>query len=101
MFGFARELLETVSYMWWDNLLDRFDDDSSADAATLRQTAFIVLCRILNIEATPCQEAALHGLNHLEDPRTEGVVKEWLAHHPALDQKLRTFAESCMVFRGP
>jgi hypothetical protein len=98
---FAREPLDSASYMWWDLLSDRMDEDHSPDGARLRQTMFDVLCRILNLGARSCQFAALHGLNHLEDPRTETVVKEWVSRHPALDQKLREFAESCMVFRGP
>jgi hypothetical protein len=98
---FAREPLDSASYMWWDLLSDRMAEDQSADGARLRQTMFDVLCRILNLDARSCQVAALHGLNHLEDPRTEVVVKEWLSRHPALDPKLQTFAESCMVFVGP
>ena len=98
---FAREPLDSASYMWWDLLSDRMAEDQSRDGASLRQTMFEVLCRILNLDARSCQVAALHGLNHLEDPRTETVVKEWLARHPTLDQKLQTFAECCMVFMGP
>lgn len=98
---FARQPLDSISYMWWDNLLDRMDEDHSRDAAQVREMMFIVLGRILSVEARPCQEAALHGLNHLRDPRTEHVVKDWIARHPALDQKLLGFAESCMAFKGP
>ena len=98
---FAREPINSTSYMWWDLLSDRMDEDHSRDAAKVRERMFVVLGQILNVEARPCQEAALHGLNHLRDPRTEPVVKEWLARHPALDQKLRGFAESCMAFKGP
>lgn len=98
---FAREPLDSASYMWWDLLSDRMAEDQSPDGAKLRQTMFDVLCRILNLDARPCQVAALHGLNHLEDPRTEAVVKEWLARNPTLDQKLQTFARSCMAFMGP
>ncbi len=87
---FAREPLDSASYMWWDLLSDRIDEDRSLDGAQLRQTVFDVLCRILNLEARSCQVAALHGLNHLQDPRTEAVVKAWMARHPELDQKLQT-----------
>ncbi len=97
---FARGPLGSVSYMWWDSLLGRMDYDQSPDGARLRQVMFDVLCQILNVEDRSCQEGALHGLNHLEDPGTEAVVREWLARHPALDRKLLEYAESCAVFKS-
>ncbi len=101
---FAREPLDTASYMWWDLLtdgLDMADEFPVPDGPRVASVMFDVLGQVLNVEARGCQKAALHGLNHLRDPRTGAVVKEWIARHPTLDPDLLHFAESCMAFMGP
>jgi hypothetical protein len=100
---FVSEPLETASYMWWDMIaspLERGPSGASgvADAPEVRRVMFEVVCEILEIEAEPCQRAALHGLNHLRNPNTPAVIREWLDRHPTLDPKLRDYADECGRF---
>lgn len=50
--------------------------------------------RVLAIDDSRCQQAALHGLNHLAHPDRPRVIQQWIDQHydPACDW---TFAESC------
>jgi hypothetical protein len=53
---FAREPLDTASYMWWDLLtdgLDLADEFPVPDAPKVAQVMFDVLCRILTLTRKP------------------------------------------------
>jgi hypothetical protein len=71
--------LETCFDMWFDLvgdavkiMLDGPEKDRVADAV------FKTLVRILTIEDSRCQHAALHGLGHLPHPRRRATVADWL-----------------------
>jgi hypothetical protein len=104
---FATEPLETASYMWWDMIAFPLEDPVASDATEfpdaprVHAAMFDVVCEILQIEAEPCQRAALHGLNHLRHPAAPRVIREWLDAHPSADPKLAAYADACARFAAP
>lgn len=104
---FATEPLETASYMWWDMIAFPLENPAASDAnrfpdaASVHAVIFDVVREILQIEAEPCQKAALHGLNHLRHPDGPNVVRKWLDAHPSLDPKLAAYANECARFAAP
>lgn len=104
---FATQPLETASYMWWDMIAFPMEEpaasdaDAFPDAAKVHQVLFEVVRDILEIEAEPCQRAALHGLNHLRHPDAPALIRDWLNRHPAVDPKLAKYANECAKFLAP
>jgi hypothetical protein len=67
----------------------------------LEQATLDIMRRILDLESIPCQESALHGLNHWQsgypddamesNPAVE-IIDSFLKRHPDLRPELRAYA---------
>lgn len=55
---------------------------------------------LLEIEAEPCQRAALQ-LNHPRHPDAPALIHNWLDRHPTLDPTLAKYAVECADFIAP
>jgi len=89
--------------MWWD-LIASFVLEHGEVMAKLGPTVerlllemVSTLTRILELDARHCQEAALHGLNHIATaPERTPVIERFLElRHP--DDKLRAYALECLA----
>jgi hypothetical protein len=78
-----------IFYMWWDHV--RMEGPETVPVARR------VLEQILQLEGWPCQEAALHGLNHLRpDKEASAIVARFLDEHGAsLNPEDFAYAEDC------
>lgn len=85
----ARVEVESATYMLWDLLLDKFEDDFTE----IGETSLETLVRILSLPQVECQAGALHGLGHLKHPQTERVVSEYLRDQRPTDPDLLRYAE--------
>lgn len=97
---FARDPLWTASFMWWDNLTYVYSNNGHTLDATevqVRDVMLDVLRTILELPTLECQEAALHGLNHLRHPEGSSIIDRWLAERPGLDPELKEFALACKL----
>lgn len=98
---FSSDPLDTTCDMWWDSLAYNFNPMNLADPygneehRRVRDAMFRTLIRILQLESSDCQWAALHGLNHVLHPDTETVINEYLARHPSLTREDREYALAC------
>jgi hypothetical protein len=85
------ECPESAFFMWWDLF------SSGGHSPALDNTALEVLGRIIALPSKRCQEAALHGLNHLESPPAAAVIRQFLAaNRGSMSPKEIDFAEACM-----
>jgi hypothetical protein len=85
----AHVAVESATYMLWDLLLDKFEDNYTEIADTCLQT----LVHILSLPRAECQAGALHGLGHLKHAQTARVVSEYLRDQAPADPDLRRYAE--------
>lgn len=87
---FSVILLESSCSMWWDSLAYGFhpmhtaDPDNNPEHFQIRETMYATLSKILDLSSKDCQEAALHGLNHVQHPETVALVDRYIASHPEL-----------------
>lgn len=81
---FTKSGFEELAFMWWDVLICDFfgyPTPSKAideDGTRLREAFFETLLKILKIENRICQLSALHGLGHLQHPKTKEVIEKYL-----------------------
>ena len=87
---------DTATFMLWDLLLECLlspDDPDAARQRLVRETSLPMLEKILALDSTECQYAALHGLGHLRHEATPEVVRGFLASRAGLEPRLRAYAE--------
>ncbi len=95
---FAQGSLGDVSYMWWDvgygacrSPFPARREIDEADHVRLDQATFETMVRVLQLESTVCQSAAIHGLGHSFHPDKEKVLRQFLSDHPDLSDGDRDF----------
>ena len=94
--------LDTSCNMWWDSLAFDFYDSErrnrdDEETRVIQDAMFSTLKKILEIDATHCQYAALHGLGHLRHPDTEQVINNYLKIHPELTKDEKEYANACIT----
>lgn len=99
---FLKEPLETASNMWWDVLAYDFHCGNRSRAnggedELMQDVMFETLDRILTLPSDTCQAAALHGLGHLHDPRTQEAIERYLKR-PSVSAELRAYAVAAARF---
>lgn len=98
---FSRDPLFGSAHMWWENLtggIARYAlwTEHATDRLKIEQSMFRVLSRILQLGTDHCRIDALHGLNHLAHPNKEGLIRDYLARNPELDEDHRRYAEGAI-----
>jgi hypothetical protein len=104
---FAPYPTESATYMWWDllasNVLEKHGESvvprSDADQEQVRLAMVATLGRILQLEQRHCQEAALHGLNHIATPQERAEFIDPLLQL-LRDEKLLAYARECRAGRA-
>jgi hypothetical protein len=93
-------------WMWWDMILHTFWQQAdgyafnypalSDDRKQMLEAMFQTLLKTLGLDHPACQWSALHGLGHLNHPRSRETVQNYLDvhRHELNDQDLR-WVESC------
>lgn len=87
--------LNSACYMWFDEVLDRFNPERLTQAQL--GTDFVGILRfILAIPHDACRESALHGIGHWVPhyPQLADMVDELLLGSPGLRPELIAYAES-------
>lgn len=79
--------------MFWDSAMDGIDN---ADRP-LVDTVFDALTRQLAIPNRWCQLSALHGFNHLKEPRCRPLIRRFIEQCD--DAEVVTYATGAMTFR--
>jgi hypothetical protein len=98
-------------YMWWDHVCWNFSLDIeqrekiqegdyyhllSPDERSLADCMFETMLRVLNLGEIRCEDAALHGLNHLRHPRGRAVVQAYIdAHRATVTPERLEWLEAC------
>jgi len=103
---FAPFPTEAATYMWWDLLAEEALEEKgnfqlpSPDQEAVRREMVSTIARILQLEPRHCQEAALHGLNHVATAEErEPLIDAFLASR-GVDDKLRSYALACRAGRA-
>ena len=65
----------------------------------MQDVIFETLARILALDSSNCQRAALHGLGHLHHPDTSKLINEYLQKNPSISAELREYALAAAEFR--
>jgi hypothetical protein len=99
---FATYPTETATDMWWDllasDVLEKDGDSivprTDPDQEQVRLTMVGTLGRILQLDPRHCQEAALHGLNHIATPEERAALIDAFLQLPR-DEKLLAYAREC------
>jgi hypothetical protein len=99
---------ETATYMWWDLIATSVLRHAHRDIGRqlhatherVRLEMVSTLMRILALEARHCQEAALHGLNHVANAAERALAIEQLLRLRQPDAKLREYALACLAGRA-
>ncbi|MEX0784637.1 MAG: hypothetical protein WD557_18535 [Dehalococcoidia bacterium] len=81
------------AYMWWDGIVGRPDPGEYGE---IGDVMFEVMVEQLGIPNRISKFSGLHGLNHLQDPRTRRVVDEFQMAHKETDRQLY---EYCMYVK--
>ena len=81
------------AYMWWDGIVGRPDPREYGE---IGDALFEVMVEQLGIPHRISKFSGLHGLNHLQDPRTRRVVDEFQMAHKETDRELY---EYCMYVK--
>lgn len=84
--------LNSICYMWWDSF--RFWGSVTGVPNRIDDLFFEVMVETLKIDHVACQEASLHGLNHIPGYRMQvkEVVEQFLRENPNLSSELREYA---------
>lgn len=93
--------VKSASFMWWDEMgYGYFMKEAftiTADGLKVQEVMFQTLGRILGSDSLFFQICALHGLGHLRHPKTEDIVREYLANNPGLPKPVSEYAENCIL----
>ena len=98
---FATAPRSEASFMWWDEIaydihpLELADPENNTEHYAIREAMFETLEKILMIDSWHCQEAALHGFNHVQHPETATVVQQFIDENPGLTNDQIKYAVSC------
>jgi len=91
--------LDTICYMLFD--LSQIEGATTTIGEEhLVDPIFDVLEYALGLDSVACQESALHVLGHLwlfHSERVPAIVDRYLAAHPDLDERLRSYAGAARV----
>ncbi|HEX2906814.1 MAG TPA: hypothetical protein VHO69_08140 [Phototrophicaceae bacterium] len=94
---------DSVGYMWWDagygrcggkwrgGTLIKERTMTDEDHKRLYQVYFETMVSVLQLPSRPCQTAAIHGLGHSKHPDKERVLRQYLADHPDLSDRSRSY----------
>lgn len=87
--------IDTVTYMWWDSF-PGFANPDDPDRHLVDDSELVALERILSLDSTACQEAALHGLGHWvrREPRCAGVIDAYLSSGRTVPAELMQYARA-------
>jgi hypothetical protein len=87
--------LNSACYMWFDELLDRFNPQELKQAQ-LDAELIVTLRVILDIPHDACRESALHGIGHWVRHYSQlaDIVDQFLSSTPGLRPELVTYAGS-------
>ncbi len=95
--------IECCTNMFWDLVIDFAFDGTIGIRSPLKpfersiqNEMFRTLKRILGMEKDYVQKAALHGLNHLQHPKTKSLVEAYIKSHPYLSEHDIAFARRCI-----
>jgi hypothetical protein len=89
--------------MFWDGLTDSCFDypipamPLSASDKKIQNEMFLVLGKILGIKKDYIQTAALHGLGHLQHPKTKWLIEKYLKEHSNLSEVKVKYARECIA----
>lgn len=93
--------LEHSCNMWWDGLafcFFRIDTKSSEHDRRIQQAMFDTLQKILLLDSTACQFAALHGLGHLRHPDTAVPINAYIERNrKRLSRHQLRYAKGCIA----
>lgn len=95
---------DTAVEMWWDSLCYDWHcrnrkRERGGEDLKLQDLYFHTLAKVLAIESSTCQKAALHGLGHLHHPATKDLIERFLVEHPSLTQEQKAYALAAAEFR--
>jgi len=99
---FSLNGLDLSCHMLWDDLaynfhpMKRAEPKTNSDDCAIQDAMHQTLCHILELKSPRCQNAALHGFNHVQHPDTEIVIRQYLKDNPSLNAEDRDYALSCM-----
>lgn len=99
---FAVDSLDTSCNMWWDSLAFSFyeggssDPEKDVDVRRIQNTMFDTLQKILGLQSSACQLAALHGLGHLRHPDTESLIEGYISESNGLSDNQVLYARACI-----
>ena len=102
---FAVNSLETVGFMWWDQLAYDYHPmklrlpPRNEEDARVQEAMFETLSRILDLDSPDCQKAALHGLSHVQHPKTRQVIEGFLRKSSDLEEEIANYARYCIEER--
>jgi hypothetical protein len=88
-------VLNSACYMWFDELLDRFNPQRLVQAQ-LAMELVDTLSAILAIPHDACRESALHGIGHWVSHYSllTDIVNQFLSSNPGMRPELITYAKS-------
>ena len=94
---FAKEPFNTSVQMWWDSLCYDWhcgnrDRERGGEDLELQDVFFETLAKVLAIDSSICQGAALHGLGHLHHPYSKQLIDRYIEEHPSLTREQRAYA---------
>jgi hypothetical protein len=92
---------ELASFMFWDVVVHAYQNHSLGhdEALVLRTALFDAMASQLHQSNKALQMSALHGLNHLHDPRTYDLVAS--LRDSFADDEVRRFSHSAAAFALP
>lgn len=96
---FDKRNIPDSSSMWWDwfeGVPRNWEKKPlSNDGKKLMKTMLDALAKILELESQQCQEGALHGLGHLNQPRGKKLIGDFLKNNSHVESQIRIYALKC------
>lgn len=101
---YAFDPIGDCCHMFWDAMVDgRYSDrhrsgkgKTSEANECIHEAMFATLAKILRLDSEDCQDAALHGLGHLQHCDTETLIQKFIDNHPRLSKNRREYAVACI-----
>jgi hypothetical protein len=98
---FIRQPLGHACEMWWDGLayainpMGRAQPSKNHEHRRIQNAMFETLSRVLYLDSSDCQGAALHGLNHVLHPENNRIIKTFIDSQPDLTKEAIEYALLC------
>jgi hypothetical protein len=97
--------LGTIPFMLPDLLAFEYGSgfrrpEADEEDRRVQQALFTAFRRMLDSRHPATQEAALHGLHHLEHPAGKQTIRAWLDSDSNLPQEVRRYAEDVLAGRA-